>query len=165
MRNKKRKISVLLLVVGVTFCAACGGEERADETGAVMEGAIEVAEDLPDRDVKVPDYLTEGDEQGSNEENSDLEEGIEEPVYHLSGEEQAEKARQVAAQIEDSINQVLADKEFYPNVTGISVNPECTEFMLCFQAENSVYMKMYYICRSALSVTDSSFIRGNRKTN
>ena len=55
MRNKKRKISVLLLVVGVTFCAACGGEERADETGAVMEGAIEVAEDLPDRDVKVPD--------------------------------------------------------------------------------------------------------------
>ena len=57
MRNKKRKISVLLLVVGVMFCAACGGEERADETGAVMEGAIEVAEDLPDRDVKVPDYL------------------------------------------------------------------------------------------------------------
>ena len=43
-----------------------------------------MAEDLPDRDVKVPDYLTEGDEQGSNEENSDLEEGIEEPVYPVS---------------------------------------------------------------------------------
>ena len=146
MRNKKRKISVLLLVVGVTFCAACGGEERADETGAAMEGAIEVAEDLPDRDVKVPDYLTEGDEQGSNEENSDLEEGIEEPVYHLSGEEQAEKARQVAAQIEDSINQVLADKEFYPNVTGISVNPECTEFNVMLSSrELSLYENVLHM--------------------
>ena len=56
-------------------------------------------------------------------------------AYHLSGEEQSEKARQVAAQIEDSINQVLTDKDFYPNVTGISVNPECTEFNVVFSSQ------------------------------
>ncbi len=141
MCNKKKKISVLLLALGITFCSACGGEERTDKTGPVMEGSIEVEADLPDRDIKVPDYLMEGDEQNSNEEsNSDLKEGAEEPVYHLSGEEQSEKARQVAMQIEDSVNQVLADKEFYPNIAGISVNPECTEFNVTFSSrELSLY--------------------------
>ena len=152
MCNKKKKMSVLLLGLGITFCSACGGEERTDKTGPVMEGSIEVEADLPDRDIKVPDYLMEGEEQNSNEEsNSDLKEGAEEPVYHLSGEEQSEKARQVAAQIEDSVNQVLADKEFYPNVAGISVNSAC--------------MKMCCICLSALLAIDFSFTRGSRKAN
>lgn len=134
MRNRKKKLTVLLLVFGMLFCVACGSEE--DETGAVMEGSIEVATELPDRDIRIPDYM------GENEEGA----GEEEPVYHLSGEEQTEKARQVAAQIEDSINQVLADKDFYPNVTAISVNPECTEFNVTFSSrELSLYENVLHM--------------------
>lgn len=146
MHSKKKKMSVLLFVLGGMLCTACGRTERADETDAVMEGSIEIAEALPDRDIKVPEYLMEGNEQNSNEENSNPEERTEEPVYHLSGEEQAEKAREVAAQIEDSINQVLADKEFYPNVTGISVNPECTEFNVMLSGrELSLYENVLHM--------------------
>lgn len=113
-----------------------------------MEGIIEIVEELPDRDIKVPDYLAEGNEEEPNGENQDSVKGGEEPVYHSSGEEQAEKARQVAVQIEDSINQVLADKDYYSNVTGISVNPECTEFNVIFSGrklslyENVLHMSL-----------------------
>ena len=52
----------------------------------------------------------------------------------------------MAAQIEDSINQVLADKEYYPNVTGISVNPECTEFNVTFSSKNlSLYENVLHM--------------------
>lgn len=130
MCSLKNKASVLLLIFGIMLCSACGDGDGADEAGVVLEGSIEVVEGLPDRDIKVPDYLGENEEELS----------AKEPVHHLSGEEQTEKARQVAAQIEDSINQVLADKDFYPNVTGISVNPECTEFNVTFSGrELSLY--------------------------
>lgn len=80
----------------------------------------------------MPEYL-----KGENEEDS---------VYHLSGEEQTEMARQVAGQIEDSISQVLADKEYYPNVTGISVNPKCTEFNVSFSSRNiSLYENVLHM--------------------
>lgn len=135
----KRIMRITLLTAGVMLCTACGG--KAEESAApVMEGTIEVEEDLPDRDITVPDYLKgeeeAADEEAAGEEDSGSEEIGEEPVYHLSGEEQTEKARQVAAQIEDSINQVLTDKEFYPNITGISVNPECTEFNVTFSGRD-----------------------------
>lgn len=101
---KKKKLFTLFLSV-VVFCMACTGKTEADaikDEGAssLMEGSIEVTEDLPDSDM----------------------------------------ARQVALQIEDSINQVLADKEYYPHVIGISVNPECTEFNVTFSSrELSLY--------------------------
>ena len=51
-----------------------------------------------------------------------------------------------AAQIEDRINQVLADQEFYPNVTGISVNPECTEFNVMLSSrELSLYENVLHM--------------------
>ena len=55
-------------------------------------------------------------------------------------------ARQAAAQIGDSINQVLTDKEYYPNVTGISVNPECTEFNVTFSGRDlSLYENVLHM--------------------
>lgn len=159
MCSIKKKIPILLLLAGVMLCSACGGKEgagenaekAADGTEAVMEGSIEVAEDLPDRDIKVPDYLKgENEEKLSAESFSEndigQEESEEEPVYHLSGEEQTEMARQVAAQIGDSINQVLSDKDYYPNVTGISVNPECTEFNVTFSGRDlSLYENVLHM--------------------
>ena len=159
MMNKKKKIAFTLLMSGMILCTACAGktetgsnaakdgntQQAADGTAPVMEGSIEVAENLPDRDIKVPEYLMGETEEKLNHENPDEEDlsqekGDEGTVYHLSGEEQTEMAHQVALQIEDSINQVLADKDFYPNVTGISVNPECTEFNVTFSTrELSLY--------------------------
>lgn len=152
MLNKKGKMLIGLFVFCMFFFTACaeksevesGVSKDGNETSPVMEGSIEVIETLPDRDIMVPEYLQGEREEELNkeknseedfiEENPDQETGSDEIVYHLSGEEQTENARQVAAQIEDSINQVLADKDYYPNITGISVNPECTEFNVTFSS-------------------------------
>ena len=134
MSNVKKKLFIILLLLAVALCMACGErteskdtlaqEETADGLSAVMEGTIDVADDLPERDIKIPDHLTEESEGTGSE-------GGEESVYHMTGEEQAGAAREIAEQIEDSINQVLADKDFYP---------ECTEFNVTFSGrELSLY--------------------------
>ena len=159
MDNVKKKLLFTSLAAVLSLCTACGGSSEAgantsggEEGGSpVMEGSIEVAENLPDRDIMVPDYLKEEDdgdfeEKEIDEENTGQEEDEGETSYYLSGEEQAEKARLVAAQIEDSINQVLADKEHYPNVTGIAVNPECTEFNVTFSSQElSLYENVLHM--------------------
>lgn len=145
MFTKKTKTLITLLTSSAILCTACGGKAET-EAAPVMEGSIEVAENLPDRDIKVPDYLQEGNEEDSSAENPDSEESGEESAQHLSGEEQTEKARQVAGQIEDSINEVLTNKDYYPNVTGISVNPECTEFNVTFSSrELSLYENVLHM--------------------
>ena len=92
MSNVKKKLFIILLLLAVAFCMACGErteskdtlaqEETADGLSAVMEGTIDVADDLPERDIKIPDHLTEESEGTGSE-------GGEESVYHMTGEEQA----------------------------------------------------------------------------
>lgn len=140
MRGMKGKILAAALIWGALSCTGCGSEakkepemqeEMPEETASGMEGNIEVAKDLPDREISMPDYLKE---------NTDpAEDGEEEPL-HLSGEEQAQEARKIADHIKESIDQVLTDKDYYPNITGISVNPECTEFNVTLSGrETSLY--------------------------
>ena len=149
MISIKKKMQLIWLVSGVILCTACSGksetESDVESESPVMEGTIEVTENLPDRDIEVPEYLREETEEKSyednfNEKNIDQEKSDDDHVYHLTGEEQMKNARQVAEQIEDSINQVLTDKDYYPNITGISVNSECTEFNVTFSSrELSLY--------------------------
>lgn len=132
MRSARGKILAAALLFGVLSCAGCGreteeapkkqeetAEEIPESSSSEIGGSIEVTQDLPDREISVPEYLK--DNTGSAEDT-------EETPKRLSGEEQAEEARQIADHIEESIDQVLTDKDYYPNITGISVNPECTEF-------------------------------------
>lgn len=143
MKTKKGKLLAAAFLLGMLLCVGCGSEaennrteeeaagETAKEPSAEMAGSIELKEDLPDRDIQIPDYLKDADSAEQTEE---------ETVLHLSGEEQAEQARRIAEHIEDSISQVLADKDFYPNITDISVNSECTEFNVTFSSrEISLY--------------------------
>lgn len=145
MHIAKGKILTAAVLFAVLFCVGCGSkeeeepviqeiiaEEIPEETPAsALEGNIEVTQDLPDREISVPDYLKE---------NTDSEEDAEETVLQMSGEEQAEEAGQIADHIKESIDQVLTDKDYYPNITGISVNPECTEFNVTLSSrEVSLY--------------------------
>ena len=147
MRSNMKKKVLAALILGMLFCTGCGKEaeteEVAEEISATMEGTIEVVEDLPERDIEIPEYMKSEEDLSREEEEEDAADHLEEEektTAHLSGEEQTEAARQIAGQIEDSINQVLADKDYYPNITGISVNAECTEFNVTLSSkEISLY--------------------------
>ena len=144
--NIQKKV-LAALILGMLLCTGCGKEaepeEIIEETSSTMEGTIEVVEDLPDRDIEIPEYMKSEEDLSQEEEEGDAVDHLEEeekPADRLSGEEQTEAARQIAGQIEESINQVLADKDFYPNITGISVNSECTEFNVTLSSkEISLY--------------------------
>ena len=133
MLNSKEAVFIISFMFMVALCSACGGKTEKDhldesgKTSAVMEGVVEIAENLPDRDIVIPEYLMKDYERASGQT-----EPSGENMYHMTGEEQAMAAREIAEQIEDGINQVLADKDFYPNIVGISVNPECAEFNVSF---------------------------------
>ncbi len=125
MKMVKGNLLAAALVLAALVCAGCGreteeriiaefAEDIPEKPSSVIEGDIELKEDLQDRYIAVPDYLEDGDTG--------------ETIRHLSGEEQTEEAGQIADHIKESVNQVLTDKDFYPHITGISVNPECTEF-------------------------------------
>ncbi len=144
MRNAKGKILAAALIIGMLACTGCGSgtetepekqeearEELPEESSSGLDGNIEVTKELPDRDITVPEYLKE---------NAEPAEDPEETAVHLSGEEQAEEASLIADHIKESIDQVLTDKDYYPNITGISVNPECTEFNVTLSSrEVSLY--------------------------
>lgn len=152
MKTKKKYIAIFMFIL--ICCTGCGtsetesAEETREETVSpsppTMEGTIETAENLPEKDITVPDYLKgEETEAFPAEEETDGD-----TVYHLTGEEQAEAAAQVASEIESSINEVLSNKDFYPHITGISVDEGCTEFNVTFTGrdislyENTLQMSL-----------------------
>ncbi len=146
MDNMKTRRIIISILLTMMLCAGCGnaeenvessvaeeaaGEEET-ESSAALEGTIEPAQNLPESDITVPDYL-QGEETETFSETEESEDGT---VYHLSGEEQSEAAKEIATEIEDSINEVLSNKEYYPNITGISVNETCSEFNVTFSSQD-----------------------------
>lgn len=51
-------------------------------------------------------------------------------AYHLDGDTRTQILNDMAADIENSIDVILADKEYYPNIADITVNKDCTEFTI-----------------------------------
>lgn len=96
-------------------------EDIPEKLPSEMEGSIALKENLPDRDIVIPDYLK--DDEGAEQAESGEGEAV-----HMTGEEQTAQARQIGEHIESSINEVLSNKEYYPNITAISVKSDCTEF-------------------------------------
>ncbi len=144
-------------------CTGCGSEkpsgssagddsseispETEESPPPTLEGTLAEAPQFSDGELNVPDYL-----QGDETENfSVIEETDDAVTYELSGSERSEAAAQIGIQIEESINQVLSDKEHYPGITGVSVNENCTEFNVTFSGvslslyESTLPMSLYII--------------------
>ena len=51
-------------------------------------------------------------------------------TYELDGKTRTQILNELAAEIQTSIDTVLADKEYYPNISDITVNSDCTEFAI-----------------------------------
>lgn len=152
MKNKKLTILTILITIPLSFTGCANKEAGADvpasadgEIIAVFEDEPEKEDIIPINELIVPSYLN-GDE---TEDFSIAEEGEDSVTYHLDEVQQAEAVDQVSAQLKDSINQVLADKDFYPNITKISVTKNYSVFDVTFSGadintyETTLRMSLY----------------------
>lgn len=135
MKNKKLTILTILITIPLSFTGCANKEAGADvpasadgEIIAVFEDEPEKEDIIPINELIVPSYLN-GDE---TEDFSIAEEGEDSVTYHLDEVQQAEAVDQVSSQLKDSVNQVLADKDFYPNITKISVSKNYSVFDVTF---------------------------------
>lgn len=152
MKNKKLTILTILITIPLSFTGCANKEAGADvpasadgEIIAVFEDEPEKEDIIPINELIVPSYLN-GDE---TEDFSIAEEGEDSVTYHLDEVQQAEAVDQVSSQLKDSINQVLADKDFYPNITKISASKNYSVFDVTFSGteintyETTLRMSLY----------------------
>lgn len=140
MKNKKIFIPAFLILLSLALAGCSGRKPESSESVTVsaeaetapsLEGELAKAESIPEGDLTVPSYLKDEQTDGF----SVVEENEDSVTYHLTKEERAEAVDRIAAQITDSINQVLADKDYYPHITGISVNEDCSEINVTFAGD------------------------------
>lgn len=152
MKNKKLTILTILITIPLSFTGCANKEAGADvpasadgEIIAVFEDEPEKEDIIPINELIVPSYLNGAE----TEDFSIAEEGEDSVTYHLDEVQQAEAVDQVSSQLKDSINQVLADKDFYPNITKISASKNYSVFDVTFSGtdintyETTLRMSLY----------------------
>lgn len=152
MISMKRQIQIQITIFTI-FILACAGctvstpedKKPEQETQAVLEGELARADNFHGGSLTVPAYL-----QGSETDGFLVVEETEDYItYQMDESQQTQAVDRMALNIRESINQVLADREFYPDITGISVNEDCTEFNVSFSGtdlniyETTLRMSLY----------------------
>lgn len=72
-------------------------------------------------------------------------------TYHLDGDTRTQLLNDLAEEIQTNIETILADKYYYPNISDIRVNSDCTEFTIYLTAdhpnlyESSLMMSFYTV--------------------
>lgn len=123
-----------------------GGADSAQSQDASEDGDSDPAADDPD---------LENAENGSVQAAPDGQYGqLDEDnnvTYHLDGDTRTRLLNDLARNIEESIDAILADKYYYPNITDIQVNSDCTEFTIYLSAdrpnlyESSLMLSFYTV--------------------
>lgn len=123
---KKHYLLQALLCVGILcFTTACGSKPDGEPDN--REAMIEEAETLPDTEIKIPAALIGEELADIPVESTDADNNV---TYHLDGETRTELVSDLSSDIRTSIDTILAAKEYYPNVSDITVNSDCTEFTI-----------------------------------
>ena len=161
MEHMKRKyfLTILTVFCSVTFlCTGCGKnslpsqdtsvsleEKLTEESSVTLTGEIKKIEHSEGGSITVPSYL-QGEETISLSPSESTEDSV---TYQLDTQQQTDILNQLTNQIESSVSQVLSDKKFYPDITAISVNEDCTEFNVTFSSseitiyETTLRMSLY----------------------
>lgn len=153
--TKKSNLLQALLCAGVLcFTTACGSTPDSEPDN--RESMIKEVSNLPDAKITIPATLA-GDELAdipvdnaddtqftSEAENQSFSDDMTQTdelthgtldadnniTYQLDGDTRTQLLNDLASEIQASIDTVLADKEYYPNISDITVNSDCTEFTI-----------------------------------
>ena len=123
---KKNKKLFIITVLCIVLCSGCSSMSKTPET----QETPEPVEKIIGADITIPSVLV-GDElsqAGVEIEATDNGDGT--VTFSLNGEELTNVLNQIADNIADSIETILEDDDYYPNITAITANDNYTSFTI-----------------------------------
>lgn len=126
----KRKIIITFMMFCTAFaicgCSGSGNSSEPSQSNSESENKEVVI--LSDAEVTLPAVMV-GDEI-PNDAVANYSENREKVTYSLSGAELTDIVNGIASDISESIDTILNDKDYYPNIQNIIPNSDYTEFTI-----------------------------------
>jgi hypothetical protein len=135
---KYRTFALCLLCGGIALvgCGASSSGEFEIETENVVNDIS-----FEDSEITIPVGLVGNEVSEDKIVSVDSTSG--DVTYALTGSERSDIVRELASEIDDSINVILADDEYYPDVDSISYNDDYSEFNIVLEdGQANIYESM-----------------------
>lgn len=131
MKTNTMMLQSALIIIALSFTGCTGPKADISETVSMPmeETTVSIT---PQSEIIVPSYL-EGTETDALSVVSRQEDST---TYQLTRQQQEAAVSLLMEQTEDSIAQVLTDKQYYPSITDITYNQDFTSFDVVFTSAN-----------------------------
>jgi hypothetical protein len=130
-----KKYKSIIACAGLVCALVCGCGASDSNESEVPQVTLDAAE------ITIPSGLVGTEASDDNVVSVDEETGN--ITFDLTGKERSEIVNNLAVEINDSINKILDDKEYYPDVESITPNEDYTEFTIALiDGQVNIYESM-----------------------
>lgn len=158
----KNKLLYCLCFIFILLLSACAANNNSETTSSSdLASIIQEVQSLPDAEINIPTVLV-GDEiteenavlitevEVESEEStstlSDDSDNSNTSTYSITGEERTNIVNGLSQDVIDGINNILSNKEQYPDIVSITPNEDCTEFTIAVaNGQINIYESMLVI--------------------
>lgn len=143
--EKNNRLKEIIAITSLSFllCSGCSPTQQAPVTPEILDIQTE---QKPDADITIPSILI-GDELSQIQTGDTAVENDDGTVtYSLKGEEIDSILKQISVNISDSIQDILDNDEYYPNITAITPEDNYTSFTISLaDGQMNMYESMLVI--------------------
>lgn len=136
---RKKNIFMTTAVLCIFLCSGCSSMPMISETSEVSNAP----EMLSDTDITIPSVLV-GDELSQIKTDiTAADNGDGTVTYSIKGEVRTDILNQIASDIKDSIQTILDDNDYYPDITAITPSEDYTCFTISLKdGQMNIYESM-----------------------
>ena len=136
MKNKTLITTVMLCVF---VCLGCSSQTPISE----VSESSEIVETLPDADIRIPSVLVGEELSQAETDIAVTDNGDGTVTYSINGTVRADILNTLADDLAKSIETILADDDYYPNITAITPSDDYTKFTITLKdGQMNIYESM-----------------------
>lgn len=146
MKKKSKKMKNLITTTSlcILLCSGCSPTQQAPVTPEI---SVDLSEkqpvNQPDADITIPSILIGEELSQIQADNTPVDNGDGTVTYSLKGGELDSILQQIADSLSDSIQDILDNDDYYPNITAITHDADYTSFTISLSnGQMSMYESM-----------------------